>query len=160
MGGRIRPEGEVVLLRRMAQVVEHAARLDSGELPLRIDLEYLVHVLGKIHHHGNVAALAGETGPAAASQKWCSMASRRCNRVNHVIGVSGYDHADRHLAVVGAIRGIQCPAPGIESYFTAELGSQLGFQSFYVHGGTHEFATQSAMRSAASSSTIGRMWPP
>src|SRR4029079_9798868 len=58
--GRVRPEGEAVLLARgVAEVVEDAARLHARDMALGVDLEDVVEVLREVDQHCRVAALAG-----------------------------------------------------------------------------------------------------
>jgi len=96
----IGPEGEVVLLRRAPEIVEHAAGLDPRQPPRRVDLEHPVHVLGEVHHHRRVAALARQAGPAAARQHRRAELPRGGHGVDHVVQVAGNHDADRNLAVV------------------------------------------------------------
>ena len=69
VGGGVRAEGEVVRLGRVAQ----GRRARSPAAPARgrsrgVDLQHAVQVLREVDHHGDVAALAGQAGAAAARQ--------------------------------------------------------------------------------------------
>ena len=57
MRGRIGTKGQMVLLGLVPQSVQNDARLNASNSPLRVELENLVHVLGEVQHHGDIAAL-------------------------------------------------------------------------------------------------------
>src|SRR6266566_1824347 len=61
MGGRIGTKSEMVFLGLISQRVQDDAGLNSGESPVRIDLEDLVHLLGEVQDHRDIAALPGQT---------------------------------------------------------------------------------------------------
>jgi hypothetical protein len=98
--GWVGSEGEVVALRRGAQVVEHDARLDTRQLAVGIDFEYLVQVFGEVQDDGGVAALAREAGAAATVEQRRSIGATERHRRQHVIGRARHDHANRWLPVV------------------------------------------------------------
>ena len=52
---------------------------------------------------------------------------RSCNSEgpHDVVGVTGDDHTDRHLAIVGAIRGVERATALIEPHFSVERGSKI-----------------------------------
>ena len=54
----------------VAEVVENDAGLHAGDAAGGIDLENPRHVLGEVEDDGDVAALAGERGAAAAAEQW------------------------------------------------------------------------------------------
>ena len=68
VGGGIGSKRQVVLLGRVAQIIEHHAGLNPGDAATGIDLQDPAHVLGEIKNHGNIAALAGERSAAAAAE--------------------------------------------------------------------------------------------
>jgi hypothetical protein len=53
---------------RGVEPVQHHARLDHRDLPLRVDRDDAVAGLRPVDHHGGVAALARKAGPPAAGQ--------------------------------------------------------------------------------------------
>jgi hypothetical protein len=126
VGGRIRPERQVVPFGAGAQRVQDHAGLDARNPLLDIDLENPIHVFGEVEDDGDVAALAGEARTGTAGE------DRRERR--------GAAHAHRphpsarrrrwHLSIVGGIGGVQRPAALIEAHFAAhappELVGELG----------------------------------
>ena len=53
--------------------------------------------------------------------------ARRHGR-DHVVGVARHDEADRHLAVVRAVGGVERAAAAVEADFAANLALQLPFE--------------------------------
>ena len=124
----IGPEGQMMLLGGIAEIVEHYAWLDPGNAPLRIDFQDLIHVLGEIHDDGNVAALAGQRSAATAAKDRSAVLARQSDRRNDVIDVTRKNYSDGNLAIIGAVSGVEGAAAGIEADFAAELGSQSALQ--------------------------------
>ena len=125
---RIRPEREVMALRRDPQRVEDDARLNARE-PLpgsisRIRFMYFV----KSKHDRDVAALAGEARAGAARQHRRAELPAGGHRRDHVVGVARNDEADRNLAVVRAVGGVQRAAAAVEADFAADRSLQFGFE--------------------------------
>src|SRR5205814_283475 len=86
VGGRVRGEHQVRLAGRGGpQGVEHAPGLHVAELPLPVDLDDAVEVLGEVHHDGDIAALPGEAGAAAAGEDRGAVPAGRRDRGNHVV---------------------------------------------------------------------------
>src|SRR5580693_7905781 len=101
--GRVGCEGEMVFFGGVAEGVEHDSGLHTGDAARGIDLENLIHVAGKIEDDGDVAALSGERGAAAAAEQRRIefTAERDCG--DYVVNVAGKNYADRNLAVVGTV---------------------------------------------------------
>ena len=57
-------ESETCFAGCVTQVIEHHAGLRSCRLRITVYLQDLVQILGKIHHHGNVATLPAQAGAA------------------------------------------------------------------------------------------------
>src|SRR5579864_3265903 len=125
---RIGAEGQVVLLGGAAQVVENDSRLHTRNSELWIKLKNLRHVLGEIQHYGDIAALACQRRASAAAKHRRRMLSTNGDRSNYIFGVSGNHYANWDLAIVRAVGGIERPAAIVETYLTAELTAQSGFQ--------------------------------
>ena len=87
-----------------------------------------MHVLGEIHHDGDVAALPGQAGAAAARENRRAVASRRGHRRHDVVDRPRDDDADRHLPVVGTVGGVECPAAGVEADLGRRGSPQVGLQ--------------------------------
>ncbi len=86
----------------------------------------LVQVLGPVDHDGDVAAAAGQAGAAAAREERRAMSPADRDRLDHIVDVPRDHDADRHLAVVRAVGGVQGAAAGVESDLAADRLAQLG----------------------------------
>ena len=128
MRGRIRTKRQVVLIGTIAQVVQRHSRLHPRILFLRIDLQNLVQVLGEINHNGNIAALPGKACAAAPGQNRRAIFAGQRHRLNYILDCFRNDHADGHLAVVGAVRGIECAAAVVETHLAIYVLAQLSGQ--------------------------------
>ena len=129
VGRGVRPESEFVLLGRAAQEIEDAARLHRRPLVGRVDVEDIAHVLGEVHHHRDVAALAGQACATTATEDRRAVATCRRDRFDHVFLVPRNDDADGHLAVIRRVRRIERTAAVIEAYLAAELAPQVRLQA-------------------------------
>ncbi len=119
-------EGQVVLLGLGAEDVEHRPGLHPRQLRRGVDREDLVEVLRPVHHDGDVAAAAGQARAAAPRQERCTVAAADGDGRDHVVDVLGDDDADRHLAVVRAVGGVERAAAGVEPDLAADRLAQLG----------------------------------
>jgi hypothetical protein len=119
MGRRIGREGQVMLLGAVPELVADDPGLHPGDALLRIDIEDAVEVLREIDDHGDIAALARETRPAAPAEDRHAALVTRVNGGEDVLNIVGDDNANRNLAVHRQIRGIQGPTPHIEPNFAA-----------------------------------------
>jgi hypothetical protein len=117
-----------VLFGCIPQRVTHDARLDTGGFSIRIQLENSAHVFREIQDDSDVAALARQAGSCASRQHWSAVPPARREGCDHVLGVAWNDEADRHLAVVGAIRRVQRAAPAIEADLAPDRPRQIAFQ--------------------------------
>jgi hypothetical protein len=114
----------MVLFGGGAESVEDDSGLHAGDAAGGIDFENARHVLGEIENDGDVAALAGERGAAAAAeQRRAELAAER-DRCKNVVGIAWEHDADGDLAVVGAVGGVESAGAAIEPDFTANLGAQ------------------------------------
>src|SRR4051794_21312504 len=100
-GGRA--EVQALLLRLVAQPVQHAAGPHPADLAPGIDPEYLVDVLAEVDDDGDVTALPRQAGAAAAAEDRRAEAPRRLDRRDDVVHVARHDDAYGRLAVVGAV---------------------------------------------------------
>jgi hypothetical protein len=126
VGGGVGAEGEVVALGRVAQLVQHQARLDTRPAAVRINMEDAVQIFREVEHHRHVAALAGEAGAAAAGQHGRAVLAAGGEGLDHVLLRAGDHHADRHLAVVRGIGGIEGAAAGVEAHLPLDGGAEVG----------------------------------
>ena len=100
------------------------ARLDPGQPPLGVDLEDAVEVLREVDHDGDVAALAGEAGAAAARRSGAPCRGR-LPPSRHVLHASRDDDADRDLAVVRGVGGVERAAAVVEADLAVDRGRKL-----------------------------------
>ena len=121
VGGRVGRESQMMFFGGVAQVVENHSGLHPGGAPLGIDLHDVTHVAGEIEHQGDVAALPGERSSAAAAEERSAVLARERDGGDDVIGVTGKNHADRDLAIVGAVGGVESAAAGIETDVAADV---------------------------------------
>ena len=111
----------MMFFRRIAEMIKNHSGLHSGGTLPGIDFHDLIHVAGEIEYQGDVAALAGERGSRAAAEQRSAVRARERDGGDDVIGVTGKNHADGHLAIVRAVGGIESAAAGIEADVAANI---------------------------------------
>jgi hypothetical protein len=94
----------------------------------------LIHVPREIEDDGDVAALSGERCAAAAAKKRSVELAAQGDGGDHVVIVAGKNDADRDLAVIGAVGGIEGAAGGVE----ADIALKVGAEFFGESGGICE----------------------
>jgi hypothetical protein len=114
VGGRVGAEGQAVLLGRVAQGVEDAAGFDAGGAGVRVDGQHAVEVAGEVDDERGVAGLAGEARPAAAGQDGRVVAAGDLDGADHVVDGARQHDADRNLAVVRGVGGVEGLGGGVE----------------------------------------------
>lgn len=107
MGCRVGSEGEVMLFSCFTHAVENDAGLNACELLIKIDRMNGAHVLGKVEHNGDIAALASEAGTCAAQKNGSAELAADCDGRFGVGGIAGDDDSDRNLTVVRSICGVK-----------------------------------------------------
>ena len=112
-------------LSSIPQRIEYNARLNSCEPAIGINLEDLVHVFRKIQHDGYIAALPRQACPSSTRQDGRLVLFAGGSGCDHVIRIARDDQADRNLAVVGSVGGIQSAAPAIEPNLPAYRAPQF-----------------------------------
>jgi hypothetical protein len=120
MRGRVRPEGQVVFLGGVAQLIADDARLHACSLFLGVELDDLTHVLREVHDNRDVAALSVRAGAAAARENRRPVLVAGGDGLHDVFVVLRYDDPDRDLPVDRVIRGVKRPAAAVETYLTAD----------------------------------------
>ncbi len=118
--GRIGAESNPMWFGGIAHPVENAAGLDRSELGFDIDIEHIAQILREIHDDSDVAALPGEAGAAAAREQRGSIAMSESHGGHHVVDGPRHYHANRHLAIVRGIGGIQRSAAIVETNFAGD----------------------------------------
>ena len=124
MRGRIGRKGEMVFFSGGAEMIEHHSRLYAGDSAGRINFKNRRHVSGEIEDDGDVAALAGKRSAAAAAKQGCTEIAAECDRGDHIVCIARQHYADRNLAVIRAVGGVECAAAAIEANFAANARTQ------------------------------------
>src|SRR6266581_9581313 len=106
VGGGIGSKGEVVLFSSIAQIIENHPRLHLGALLFRIKLQNFGHVLGKIQHYGDVAALPCQAGAAPAAEYRSSLLAAGGDSCDYVVFIARDNNPNRELPVVRSIGGV------------------------------------------------------
>ena len=117
-------EGQPVGLRRSAQIVEDAARLDPSEPTPGVDLDHPVEVLRHVEDDRRVAALSRQARTAAARGDRGGESSRHLHRGNDVLLVERQHDTDRRLPVVRAVGRIERTAAVVEAHLAPHLPAQ------------------------------------
>jgi hypothetical protein len=121
---RIRTEGEVMFFGGGAQTVEHDSGLYAGDAADRIDFENPRHVFGKIEDDRDVAALSGQGCAGATAEQRRAELAAECDSGFNIVSVAREHDADRNLAVVGAVGGVESAGAPVEADLAADLGAQ------------------------------------
>ena len=124
--GRVRPEGQPVLLARgVAEVVEDAARLHARDAALGVDLEDVVEVLREVDQHRRVAALAGEARAPAAQDDRRPVLAADAVDLDELVHVARDDDADRRHPVVRGVGRVEGAAAGVEPDLALDRGAEV-----------------------------------
>ncbi len=121
MCGGIGSEGEVMLLGGGAEMIENNAGLHAGDAAGGIDFENPRHVFGKIQDDGDVAALSGKRGAAAAAEERCAELTAKGNGGENIVGVAREDDTDGDLAVIGTVSRVECASAAVEADFALNV---------------------------------------
>src|SRR5690606_10983210 len=97
------------------QGVQYHARLYLRGTVCGVDRENPVQVLREVEHHGRIARLPGQTRAGAAAHDRRVVSRRDAKRRFDIGFVTGDDHADGNVAVVGGVAGIEGARPTIET---------------------------------------------
>src|SRR5437868_157589 len=92
VGGGIWTEDEVMFLGFFLQIIQHTTRLHARQFSLRIDLEDVVEMFGKIHHHRHITTLAGQTGAAAPRKERSTGTATLLDCYHHILNCSREDY--------------------------------------------------------------------
>src|SRR5439155_2021284 len=85
-----------------------------------------MHVLRVVEYDGDVAALPGKAGAAAAGEYRCTVLAANRHRRDRFVRIAWNQNANRHLAVVRSVGRIQRPTASIESDFAAYDAPKIG----------------------------------
>jgi hypothetical protein len=109
-----------VLLGGGAEMIEDDTGLNARNPALGIEFKDVRHVLREVEDDGYIAALAGKRGPATAAENRSSMLTAGRDGGDDVVVVAGNNDANRYLAVVGAVAGIERAAAIVEANFAMD----------------------------------------
>ena len=134
--GRIGAVRQTVGRRGLAQLVQHAPRLDACSPPRRVDVDNAGDVARRIEDQRHVAALAGEARASATHEYGRVGVARHRDRGHDVVHVARQHHAQRNRAIVGCIRGVQCAVAVGEAdvRVAAQPASQLVLERLALFG--------------------------
>src|SRR5689334_9076941 len=76
--------------------------------------------------------LTGQTRASPAGEDRCPKSACDGDGSDDVVGRPRYDDPNGHLTIVRGIRGIQCTAPGVETYLSLDVRPQLGSKLTFV----------------------------
>ena len=124
VAGGIGGEGEVMFFGGVAEVVEDDAGLHAGDAAGGIDLENARHVLGEVEDDGDVAALSGEGGAAAAAEHGRIEFAAEGECGEDVVGVVRENYADGDLAVVRTVGRVEGAAAVVEANVSTQMFTQ------------------------------------
>jgi hypothetical protein len=109
VGRGIGREGEVVLLGFGAKLIKDNAGLDARDAADGVHLKNGRHVFRKVENDGGVATLAGEGRASAAREQGSAVVAAESHCGKNVFFVAWNDDADRDLAIIGAVGGVESP---------------------------------------------------
>ena len=71
--------------------------------------------------------------PAAAAEHGRAVLAADGDGGDYIVGIFGEDNADRDLAVVGTVGGVEGAAAVVEANLAAKMAAQRGFQRLGVN---------------------------
>jgi hypothetical protein len=122
--GWVWSEGQVMFFGSVAEVVEDDSGLHAGEAAIWVDLEDVAHVLREIENHRDVAALSGQRRTASATEKRRAEFAANRDRGDNVVRIARQHYADRDLAVIRAVSGVESAARIVEADVSANISAQ------------------------------------
>src|SRR5262249_23744150 len=128
--GRVGSPGEMMNFCSIAERIADDTWLNPCVLLLRIHLENPVHVLRVVEHNGNIATLPRKAGPRATRQDGLTELPAGRSVGNRVIVRGWTYYADRRVAVVRAVGGVESARTGVEPDFAAKHTPQFEFEFF------------------------------
>src|SRR5436190_19802269 len=120
---RIGSESEMSLFRRVPQRIKNNAGLHPRVLLLVIQINYLIHVLGKVEDDGDIAALAGEACSSSTREDRSAKLAAEPHSFDTVCLVFWNHHANRNLPVIGAIGCVQSATAFVEADLSSDIPS-------------------------------------
>jgi hypothetical protein len=118
----------MVFLGGSTKRIEDDSRFDASHAARGVDFENVRHVLRKVENDGGVATLTSERCAAAAGEQRSSVVAAECDGCKNVFFVAREYDSDGHLAVIGAIGGVERAAAGVEADFSAKVTAERGFK--------------------------------
>ena len=115
VAGGVGAEGQMIFFRGVAEMVENNSGLHACDAAPGIDLKDLRHVLREIEDDGDIAALSGERCAATAAEQRRAEFAADSDRGDHVVGIARKNDADRDLAVVRSVGGVESAAADCRS---------------------------------------------
>ena len=107
------------------KVVEYHPGLYARNAALWINFDNLRHVLRKVEHNGNIAALPSERRAAASAENGHAMFAAGRDGGNYIIIVPWENNANWNLAIVRAIGGVKRTAAAVEPDLAGDMASEM-----------------------------------
>ena len=124
----IRPEGQLMRLRLVAQSVEDDARFYSGKSFACIQLRDPIHIFREVEHDRDIAALACQARARPARQNRRAEFPANGHGSDDIVGITRHDQTNRNLTVIGGVGRVERPAATIEPHLTAHCALELARQ--------------------------------
>src|SRR5436190_13108054 len=122
---RVGAEDQSARSQLILQVIEDQSRFNASELCLHINFNNSVHVLGEVEDHRDIAALAGETGAAAATCNRRAKLATDCDGGDYVTAVARDQYADWNLPIIRTVCGIKRAVAIAEAHFATNIRTQF-----------------------------------
>ena len=135
MGGGSGAELEFVRAEQTIELVEDDPRLHHTGLLFGVDGDQTVAVLRPVDDDSGVGALSSQAGSTTTGEDGGTESGTHLDRDRSRVDITRNDHPKRHLAVIGAVRGVGSDAPPVETDFTVDLLTQFLLECHDVHGG-------------------------
>jgi hypothetical protein len=117
-----------MLLGFSAQLIQDNAGLDARDAAHGIDFENGRHVFRKVENDGGVATLPGEGRASAACKQGSAVVAAESHRGKNVFFVAWNYDADRDLAIIGAVGGIERTTARVESDLATKMAAERGLK--------------------------------
>src|SRR5579885_3603223 len=119
---------QLPLVRFFAKRIQDDSRLHAGVLFKWIELEDLIQVFREVDDYSGVAALARQAGAPAAPEYRRSELAACGKRLDNILIRFRYDNADRDLAIVRTVGGIQRAVAVAEAHCALNPSFQIQLQ--------------------------------
>src|SRR5438309_3987365 len=117
-------ESQIVFLGGIAQMIKNDPGLHASDAAFGIELDDFRHVLRKIEHHGDIAALPSQRRSASTAKYWSRVLPADGNCSDHIVRITWNYDSDGHLTIIGTIGGIKSAAAVVEPDLPTQVAAQ------------------------------------